>query len=276
MSHDPPTPSTTVDEAHSRANSDAAARNHVCGDNPGAGADAPRNVDPRETARFAQLADTWWDPNGSSRPLHLLNPVRLRYIEQRCGGLRDRRVLDVGCGAGLLSEAMCERGAKVTGIDASPHTLGAARLHLHESGHDIRYVDATAEEWARQHDGGYDIVTCMELIEHVPDPRSMLGACAQLVRPGGHVVLSTINRTPKAWLLAIVAAEYVLRLLPRGTHDYQRLVRPSELSEWARDADLHLTDLCGLRFNPISEQFTRERSVDVNYMAHFQAADDTH
>ena len=163
----------------------------------------------------------------------------------------------------------------VTGIDASAHTLGAARLHLYESGHDIQYVEATAEEWAAQHAARYDIITCMELIEHVPNPRSVLGACARLLRPGGQLVLSTINRTPKAWLLAIVAAEYVLRLLPRGTHDYQRLLRPSELAAWSREFNLQLLDLRGVRFNPVSEQFTMERSVDVNYMAHFQIPDGT-
>jgi 2-polyprenyl-6-hydroxyphenyl methylase/3-demethylubiquinone-9 3-methyltransferase len=155
-------------------------------------------------------------------------------------------------------------------------TLGAARLHLYESGHDIRYEEATAEEWAQDHAASYDIVTCMELIEHVPDQKSVLAACARLVRPGGHIVLSTINRTPKAWLLAIVAAEYVLGLLPRGTHDYRRLVRPSELRSWARAVNLQLQDLCGVRFNPLSEHFSRERKVDVNYMAHFKLADDTH
>lgn len=233
-----------------------------------------RNVDANETARFAQLADTWWDPNGSSRPLHLLNPVRLQYIAEQCGDLRGKDILDVGCGAGLLSEAMSELGATVTGIDASAHTLGAARLHLYESGQKISYVEATAEEWAEDNSAGYDIVTCMELIEHVPDPELVIAACARLVRPGGHVVFSTINRTPKAWLLAIVAAEYVLGMLPRGTHNYERLVRPSELATWARRAGLRLKDLCGLRFNPLNERFTRERSVDVNYMAYFQATDD--
>ncbi|MFT5172620.1 MAG: 2-polyprenyl-6-hydroxyphenyl methylase/3-demethylubiquinone-9 3-methyltransferase [Gammaproteobacteria bacterium] len=235
-----------------------------------------RNVDPQETARFAQLADTWWDPHGSSRPLHLLNPLRLNYLQQRCGDLHARQIVDVGCGAGLLSEAMSAKGARVTGIDASARTLGAARLHLYESGHNIRYEEASAEEWAAQHAAAYDIVTCMELIEHVPDPRSLLAACARLVRPGGHVVLSTINRTPKAWLLAIVAAEYVLGLLPRGTHDYRRLVRPSELRAWASTSHLQLQDLCGLRFNPISEQFSRERNVDVNYLAHFTLDVDAH
>lgn len=229
-----------------------------------------RNVDPHETARFARLADTWWDPHGSSRPLHLLNPVRLAWVRERCGTLAGRQVLDVGCGAGLLSEAMAAQGATVTAIDASPETLGAARLHLIDSGLQVDYRESTAEEWAGAHAGAYDVVTCMELIEHVPDPASLLGACAALLRPGGHLLLSTINRTPRSWLLAIVAAEYVLGMLPRGTHDYRRLVRPSQLAGWARAAGLSLQTLCGLRFNPFSERFSRERGVDVNYMAHLR------
>ena len=234
-----------------------------------------RNVDGSETARFAELADIWWDEHGSSRPLHLLNPVRLVYLEERVGAMAGRQVLDVGCGAGLLSEAMASRGARVAAIDASPAVLSAARLHLHVSGLPVDYQEATAEEWAARHGSGYDVVTCMELIEHVPAPRSLVAACAQLVRPGGHVVFSTINRTPKAWLLAVVGAEYVLGMLPRGTHDYRKLVRPSELSAWGRSAGLVLDDLCGLRFNPLTEHFSRERSVDVNYLAHFRrTADD--
>lgn len=235
---------------------------------------ATRNVDPRETARFAELADTWWDPHGSSRPLHLLNPVRMEWVRERCGTLGGRQVLDVGCGAGLLSEAMAADGAQVTAIDASPRTLGAARLHLLESGLTVDYQEASAEDWAGAHAASYDVLTCMELIEHVPDPRSLLHACATLLRPGGHLILSTINRTPKAWMLAIVAAEYILGLLPRGTHDYQRLVRPSELAGWARTAGLELHALCGLRFNPFSERFSRERGVDVNYMAHLRREHD--
>ena len=229
-----------------------------------------RNVDPRETERFGALADTWWDPHGPSRPLHLLNPVRLAWVLERTGGVAGREVLDVGCGAGLLSESLAAEGARVTAIDASPEALTAARLHLHESALAVDYHEASAEEWAAQHAAGYDVVTCMELIEHVPDPVSLLGACARLLRPGGHLLLSTINRTPKAWLLAVVAAEYVLGLLPRGTHDYRRLVRPSELAAWARADGLHLEALCGLRFDPLRERFTRERGVDVNYMAHFR------
>jgi 2-polyprenyl-6-hydroxyphenyl methylase/3-demethylubiquinone-9 3-methyltransferase len=233
-----------------------------------------RNVDPNETERFAALADTWWDPNGSSRPLHLLNPVRLQYVQQCCGDLQDLQVLDVGSGAGLLSEAMAADGARVTGIDASPQTLGAARLHLYQSGLEIDYQESTAEEWAATHAGQYDLVTCMELIEHVPDPASVIAACAQLLSAHGHLVFSTINRTPKAWLLAILAAEYVLGMLPRGTHDYQRLVRPSELASWGRESGLTLTDLRGLSFNPFNEHVSLERNVDVNYIAHFQRADE--
>jgi 2-polyprenyl-6-hydroxyphenyl methylase/3-demethylubiquinone-9 3-methyltransferase len=236
---------------------------------------ADRNVDPAETARFAALADTWWDEHGSSRPLHLLNPLRLAYVAERTGGLAGRRVLDVGCGAGLLSEAMAQAGADVTGIDASPETLGAARLHLRLSGLAVDYHEATAEEWAGTHPGAYDVVTCMELVEHVPQPASLVAACARLARPGGHVLFSTINRTPKAWLLAVVAAEYVLGMLPRGTHDYRRLVRPSELAAWSRAAGLSLEDLTGLAFNPVTERFRRTRDVDVNYVAHLRRPRDT-
>jgi len=234
------------------------------------GGDTTRNVDPQETARFGALADTWWDPHGPSRPLHLLNPVRLDWVLERSGGVAGREVLDVGCGAGLLSEALAAQEARVTAIDASPEALTAARLHLHDSGLAVDYREATAEEWAARHPGAYDVVTCMELIEHVPDPVSLLAACARALRPGGHLLLSTLNRTPKAWLLAVVAAEYVLGLLPRGTHDYRRLVRPSELAAWARPHGLDLEALCGLRFNPLTERFARERSVDVNYMAHLR------
>jgi 2-polyprenyl-6-hydroxyphenyl methylase/3-demethylubiquinone-9 3-methyltransferase len=235
---------------------------------------AGRNVDPHETARFARLADTWWDPRGSSRPLHLLNPVRLAWVRERCGTLAARRVLDVGCGAGLLSEAMAGEGARVSAIDASPEIVEAARLHLIDSGLEVDYHESTAEEWAAAHAGAYDVVTCMELIEHVPDPASLLHACAALLRPGGHLLLSTINRTPKAWLLAIVGAEYVLGMLPRGTHDYQRLVRPSQLAAWSRACGLSLHALCGLRFNPLSERVSRTRDVDVNYMAHLRRDQD--
>jgi 2-polyprenyl-6-hydroxyphenyl methylase/3-demethylubiquinone-9 3-methyltransferase len=236
------------------------------------GAGTARNVDPAETARFGELADTWWDPSGPSRPLHLLNPVRLAWVLERSGGVAGRRVLDVGCGAGLLAEALAAAGAQVSAIDASPEALAAARLHRHESGLTVDYQEATAEEWAEGHPGGYDVVTCMELIEHVPDPASLVDACARLLRPGGDLFLSTINRTPKAWLLAVVAAEYVLGMLPRGTHDYRRLVRPSELAAWGRAAGLSLESLCGLRFNPLTERFSRERGVDVNYMAHLRCA----
>lgn len=227
-----------------------------------------RNVDPRETARFAALADTWWDPKGRSRALHMLNPVRLDYVQSRTG-LRGREVLDVGCGAGLLCEAMAARGAKVAAIDASPEILNAARLHLQASSLAVDYHEATAEEWAREHTGRYELVTCMELIEHVPDPASLVRACARLVQPGGHVIFSTINRTPKAWLLAIVGAEFLLGMLPKGTHDYAKLVRPSELEQWSRYAGLTLLDLRGLSFNVLGGCFTLGRAVDVNYLAHF-------
>ena len=227
------------------------------------------NVDPSETARFAALASTWWDPHGASRPLHLINPLRLQYV-QRMVTLEGREVLDVGCGAGLLSEAMALTGANVCAIDAGSEVLEVARLHALESGLTIDYVESTAEQWAREHRARYDVVTCMELIEHVPEPRSLVQACADACRPGGHVFFSTINRTPKAWLLAIFAAEYALGLLPRATHDYQRLVRPSELDEWARASGLTMQAIDGMLFNPVSEQFRLARDVSVNYIAHFR------
>ena len=240
---------------------------------PGNDAAPRRNVDPGETARFGALADTWWDPEGPSRPLHLINPVRLAWMQQRLGTLAGLRVLDVGCGAGLLSEALARAGARVDAIDASPEAIGAARLHLLESGLAVDYHEATAEEWLSDHAAAYDVVACMELAEHVPDPRSLVGACAGLARPGGHVMMSTISRTPKAWLLAVVAAEYVLGLLPRGTHDYRRLIRPSELAAWGREHDLDLLDLRGLWLNPLSGRAGLRRAVDVNYLAHLRRGD---
>jgi 2-polyprenyl-6-hydroxyphenyl methylase/3-demethylubiquinone-9 3-methyltransferase len=231
------------------------------------------NVDAAETARFSELAASWWDPNGPSRPLHLMNPVRLAFVRARAE-LHGARVLDVGCGAGLLCEAMARSGAEVTGIDAAPRMLQVARLHALSSDLQIDYQHAHAEQWREAHAGGYDVVTCMELIEHVPDPASLVRACAGLVRPGGQVFFSTINRTPRAWLLAVVAAEYLLRMLPMGTHEYQRLVRPSELAQWARAGGLSLTDLSGIHFNPLSERFRLARDPAVNYVAAFAAPGD--
>ncbi len=225
------------------------------------------NVDPREVAKFAAMAARWWDPEGEFRPLHALNPLRLRYVEEHAGPLAGARVLDVGCGGGLLAEAMAARGAQVTGIDAAAEVLEAARLHLKESGLEVDYRQATAEELAEAHPGAFDVVTCMEMLEHVPDPASVIAALARLVRPGGVVLLSTINRTPQAFLGAIVGAEYLLRWLPRGTHEYAKLIRPAELERWLRAAGLHLEDLTGVRYNPLTGRFAFSRDLAINYLA---------
>lgn len=224
------------------------------------------NVDPAETARFSELASTWWDPNGPSRALHLMNPVRMAYVTAG-NSIAGQQVLDVGCGAGLLSEAMAKADARVTAIDAAPRMVQVAKVHALSSGLDVDYQTSDAETWCEDHAGRYDMVTCMELIEHVPDPASLLRACGLLVRPGGRVMISTINRTPKAWTLAVFAAEYVLGMLPRGTHDYERLVRPSELQQWGREAGLSMTDIRGLEYNLLGARFRLSGDVSVNYIA---------
>ena len=225
------------------------------------------NVDAAEIARFQSAASRWWDPEGEMRPLHELNPVRLAYVE-RSGALRGRSVLDVGCGGGLLSEAMAVAGATVTGLDLASELLEVARLHALESGVSVDYRLETAEAHAQSHAGRYDVVTCMEMLEHVPDPGSVIAALARLVRPGGHVFVSTINRNPRAWLQAVVAAEYVLRLLPRGTHVYDKFIRPSELAAWAREGGLELVDVAGLEYDPFARSARLSSDARVNYLAH--------
>lgn len=229
------------------------------------------NADTGELERFGELAAEWWDPNGPCRPLHRINPLRLQWIEEQTGGLAGRRVLDVGCGGGILSEAMAHRAESVTGIDLAGPALTAARDHARDTGTDnIEYREISAEALAEDEPGGYDVVTCMEMLEHVPDPCSIVTACARLTRPGGHVLFSTINRNPKAWLLAIVGAEYVLAMLPRGTHQYERLIRPSELSAWARHAGLDPVTTTGLIYNPLTDRFRLDdRDIDVNYLMAF-------
>jgi|SRR5687767_13185462 2-polyprenyl-6-hydroxyphenyl methylase/3-demethylubiquinone-9 3-methyltransferase len=227
------------------------------------------NVDPAEIAKFDAAAPRWWDPDGEFRPLHDLNPARLDYVEARAG-LAGKQVLDVGCGGGLLAEGMALRGARVLGIDLAPEALAVARLHAAESGLGVEYRQVAVEELAESAPAGFDIVTCLEMLEHVPDPSAVVGALARLVRPGGHVILSTINRNAKAFALAIVGAEYVMRLLPMGTHRYARLIRPSELSRWARAAGLELGDLAGLEYDPFSRQARVSTDVSVNYLAHFR------
>ena len=226
------------------------------------------NIDKAEIDKFDALAARWWDPEGDFRPLHQINPLRLDYIRQRVT-LDGLRVLDVGCGGGILAEAMAAKGAIVTGIDMAEKPLGVARLHQMESGGDVEYLQSTAEQLATERAGQYDLVTCLEMLEHVPSPSAVIEACARLVRPGGDVFFSTINRTPKSFLFAIVGAEYVLNLLPKGTHEYEKFIRPSELGDWARSARLDLRDSIGLHYNPVTRQYWLAPGLDVNYLMHF-------
>jgi 2-polyprenyl-6-hydroxyphenyl methylase/3-demethylubiquinone-9 3-methyltransferase len=223
------------------------------------------NVDPAELQKFSELAHRWWDPHGEFRPLHDINPLRLEWIDERAG-LAGKTVLDVGCGGGILAEAMAARGARVTGIDLSEKSLRVAELHRLESGADLTYERAMAEEFAARHAGEFDVVTCMELLEHVPEPASVVAACARLIRPGGQVFFSTINRNPKSYLFAVIGAEYILRLLPRGTHDYLRFIRPSELARYAREAGLRAEEVLGMTYNPLTRQYRLGRDTDVNYL----------
>ena len=225
------------------------------------------NVDPAELAKFSALAHRWWDPTSEFRPLHEINPLRLGHIERLAGGLAGKRVLDVGCGGGILAEAMAARGARVTGIDLAEKPLKVAMLHGHETGSRVDYRLVSAESLAEQEPGSFDVVTCMEMLEHVPDPASTVAACARLAAPAGRVFFSTINRNAKSFLFAIVGAEYVLRLLPRGTHEYARFVRPSELAAFCRAAGLALEDLTGMTYNPLTRAYALESDVDVNYIA---------
>lgn len=224
------------------------------------------NVDPAELAKFGALASRWWDPNSEFKPLHDINPLRLGHIERKVGGLAGKRVVDVGCGGGILAESMAAKGARVTGIDLSEKPLGVAKLHLLESGQQVDYRLQSAEDLAAAEPGQFDVVTCMEMLEHVPDPASTIRACATLARPGGWVWFSTLNRNPKSYLFAIIGAEYVLRLLPRGTHDYARFITPAELSGMAREAALDPVDLTGMTYNPFTKVYSLGRDVDVNYI----------
>jgi 2-polyprenyl-6-hydroxyphenyl methylase/3-demethylubiquinone-9 3-methyltransferase len=226
------------------------------------------NADPAELAKFAALAQSWWDPLGPSRPLHDLNPLRLRYIE-RIVALRGIRALDVGCGGGILSESMARAGASVLGIDLAPEVLAVAKLHALESGVQLEYETVAAEELARQRPGAFDLVTCMELLEHVPDPAASIAALATAVKPGGDVIVSTLNRKPVAFAVAIIGAEYVARILPRGTHEYLKFIRPSELARWARAAGLEIKDLTGISYSALTRSFRLSSNTDVNYLAHF-------
>ena len=225
-----------------------------------------RNVDAAEIARFEKIAATWWNPNGEMAPLHVMNPVRARYIEQAAGPLQGKVAVDIGCGGGLLSEALAARGAAVTGIDLAEDLLAAARAHLKASKLKVDYRAVPAETLAAERPGAFDLVTCLEMLEHVPDPAAVVAACGKLAKPGAPVVFSTINRNAKAWALAIVAAEYVLGLLPRGTHDYAKLIRPSELERWARAAGLDVVEIRGMTYNPLLKSASLSDDCDVNYL----------
>ncbi|MEN8176223.1 MAG: bifunctional 2-polyprenyl-6-hydroxyphenol methylase/3-demethylubiquinol 3-O-methyltransferase UbiG [Pseudomonadota bacterium] len=231
------------------------------------------NVDPSEVGKFEELAARWWDPHSEFKPLHEINPLRLEYIDARAD-LAGKRVLDVGCGGGILSESMAARGAQVTGIDMGEAPLQVARLHLLESGEEVDYRHTTAEGLAADMAGEFDVVTCMEMLEHVPDPAAVVNACARLLTPGGYAFFSTINRNPKSYLFAIIGAEYLLRLLPKGTHDFARFIRPSELDAWCRDAGLDALNLVGMTYNPITRHYRLTQSdVDVNYLLATQKPD---
>jgi len=224
------------------------------------------NVDPAEIAKFSALAHRWWDPTSEFRPLHEINPLRLAHIERLVGVIAGKRVVDVGCGGGILAEAMAAKGAEVLGIDLADKPLKVAALHKLESGANVEYRLVAAEQLAEEMPGAFDVVTCMEMVEHVPDPASTVAACARLAKPGGWVVFSTINRNPKSFLFAIVGAEYVLRLLPKGTHEYAKFVTPSELARHCRAAGLDVRDLTGMTYNPLTRVYSLGRDVDVNYL----------
>jgi 2-polyprenyl-6-hydroxyphenyl methylase/3-demethylubiquinone-9 3-methyltransferase len=228
-----------------------------------------KNVDDLEIRKFEALASRWWDPNSEFKPLHDINPLRVNYISQHIN-LAEKRVLDIGCGGGILAEALAHHGATVTAIDKAEASLSVAKLHLLESQLDISYLDSTAEEFAEAQPAQFDVVTCLEMLEHVPDPSSVVAACQRLVKPGGLVFFSTINRNPKSYLFAIIGAEYLLNLLPRGTHDYAKLIKPSELATWSRQAHLTLRDQIGMGYNPLTKKYFLQNSLDVNYLACYE------
>jgi len=224
------------------------------------------NVDDTEIDKFAALASRWWDPNAEFKPLHDINPLRLNYIIDKSNGLNGKQVIDIGCGGGILSESMANEGAIVTGADLGEAQINIAKLHALETGAEVEYIKLSAEQLADERAEQYDVVTCLEMLEHVPDPASIVNACNRLVKPGGQVFFSTINRNPKSWLFAIVGAEYLLDILPKGTHDYQRFIKPSELNHWVRNTDLTAKDLIGMHFNPLTNHYKLDRGVDVNYL----------
>ena len=229
--------------------------------------DSNENFDPQELAKFAALAERWWDRDSEFKPLHDINPLRLNFIDERVQ-LDGKKVLDVGCGGGILAESMAQRGAQVTGIDLSKAPLSVAQLHAQQAGLQIRYAMVAAETLAGKEAQRYDVVTCLEMLEHVPDPASTVSACAQLVKPGGQVFFSTINRNPKSYLFAIIGAEYVLKLLPKGTHQYQKFIRPSELDRWMRDNRLSSREITGMSYNPLTKHYWLSSDASVNYLVY--------
>jgi 2-polyprenyl-6-hydroxyphenyl methylase/3-demethylubiquinone-9 3-methyltransferase len=227
------------------------------------------NADPSEVRKFSDLAHRWWDPKSEFKPLHDINPLRLNWIDQAIG-LNGKKVIDIGCGGGILSESMAAKGAQVTGIDLSDKALGVARLHLLESGLTVDYRHIAAEAIAAAHPAQFDAVTCLEMLEHVPDPAQTIAACATLVKPGGDIFLSTLNRNPKAYLFAILGAEYILNMLPKGTHDYAKFIKPAELIRMARDARLDLVSMTGMSYNPFSKVYSLGSDTSVNYLVHLR------
>jgi 2-polyprenyl-6-hydroxyphenyl methylase / 3-demethylubiquinone-9 3-methyltransferase len=223
------------------------------------------NADPHELQKFSELAHRWWDPNAEFKPLHELNPVRLDWID-RLAHLSGKRALDIGCGGGILSESMAVRGAKVKGVDLSSRALGVADLHSLESGVEVEYEEIAAEALAAREPGSYDVVTCMEMLEHVPDPAAIVQACAMLVKPGGWVFFSTLNRNAKTYLFAVIGAEYIARMLPRGTHDYARFIKPSELAQYVRSAQLDIAEIKGITYRPLSKRFGLSDDSSINYL----------
>ncbi|MDD7804069.1 MAG: bifunctional 2-polyprenyl-6-hydroxyphenol methylase/3-demethylubiquinol 3-O-methyltransferase UbiG [Endozoicomonas sp. (ex Botrylloides leachii)] len=227
-----------------------------------------QNVDPAEIAKFEQLASRWWDPKSEFKPLHEINPLRLNFIDVRTG-LAGKKVLDVGCGGGILSESMALRGADVMGIDMGDAPLAVARLHSIDTGVKINYQKIPVEELAKKMPGSFDVVTCLEMLEHVPDPSSIVSACSKLLKPGGHIFFATLNRTAKSWLFAIVGAEYVLNMLPKGTHEHGKFIKPHELCQWMRQANLNINEIIGMTYNPLTKQYKLKKGdTGVNYLIH--------
>ncbi len=226
------------------------------------------NVDPQEVAKFEAMSTRWWDKEGEFKPLHDLNPARLGYIKKRADGLQGKLILDVGCGGGILSESMAHEGADVTGIDMGDANLTIAKMHLYESGEKVTYRKITVEELAAAEPGHYDVVTCLEMLEHVPDPGSIINACRKLVKPEGHVFFSTVNRNAKSYAMAIIGAEYIMKLLPKGTHDFKKFIRPAELDQWIRAAELKTQHISGMTYNPLTGHCVLSDNVDINYLVH--------